>query len=121
MRRREPWTGGTWGIGMNAAGVQFRGHTDANGRPVDASGETETQRRERIEALQSRRDAAGYREAPPSASPAAIINECRLRDPAGYGAGLAAGIAEGRYPLPVLVVESPGRPADLAQLARLAR
>jgi hypothetical protein len=78
---RRGWDGPAFGIGINAGGAEFRGHTDANGRPVDASGETDTARRERIEALQSRRDAAGYRDGPPSASPAAIINECRLRDP----------------------------------------
>jgi hypothetical protein len=121
MRRARAWDGPLFGIGMHAAPVQFRGHTDANGRPVDAAGETETVRTQRIEALQARRDAAGYADGPPSASPAAIINECRLRDPAGYGAGLAAGVAEGRYPLPVIAVESPGRPADMSAITRLAR
>jgi len=115
------WEHGMFGIGMNTGAVQFRDHTDANGRAIDAAGETDTARTERIEVLQSRRDAAGYRDEPPSASPAAIINELRAADPAGYGAGLAAGIAEQRYPMPVCVVESPGRPADYTALARLRR
>jgi hypothetical protein len=103
---------------MNARPREFRGHTDAAGRPVDPRAEMPTARDERVRQLQDIRDAAGYAEGPPSASPASVINECRLRDPAGYGAGLAQGIAEGRYPLPVLVVERPGAPADYSQLTR---
>jgi hypothetical protein len=115
----RPWDGGTFGIGLHADGVQFWS-SDVHGRLVDAGAELPTARDERVRQLQALRDAAGYRDAP-SASPAAIINELRAADPAGYGAGLAAGLAEGRYPLPVCVIESPGRPADMSALARLRR
>lgn len=113
-------SGPAFRVGHRAERVEFRS-TDIHGREVDTSTELPTQRDERIRQLQALRDAAGYRDEAPSASPANVINECRAADPSGPGAGLAAGIASGAYPLPVMVVEAPGRPADYGTLTRLKR
>jgi hypothetical protein len=70
---RGRWDGPLFGIGANAGRAEFR-HMDAQGRLIDPLAETETQRTERIRALQDLRVAAGPREAPP-ADPAGVMTE----------------------------------------------
>src|SRR5260370_855752 len=72
--------GDIFGIGRNAGGAEFRS-SDANGRPVDAAAETETQRAERIRALQDQRLAAGPREMP-RADAASVLTEWMAARPA---------------------------------------
>jgi hypothetical protein len=100
-------------------GVRAFTPSDVTGRPVDVSGETETVRRDRITKLQDRRDAEGYRDGPPSASPARVLAEWLIAEPSMRDSAFGRALAEkGAAVIPRMVVEAPGRPADYSAMTR---
>jgi hypothetical protein len=104
-------------VGCRAGVAEFRS-SDVHGRLVDASTEGETQRRERIEKLQARREADGPREAPPVA-PAAALAEWFARHPMQRMGRFGQALAErGAEMVPVMILDTPARPADFSEFAR---
>ncbi len=103
-----------FGIGLHAAGVQFRS-TDYAGRPVDPSAETETQRNDRIRALQDRWQPREL----PSAEPAEIMREWLAASPDNRMSAFARHLADDPSLMPAAEVEpGPGespRPGGLLE------
>jgi hypothetical protein len=113
----RPWTGGMFGIGLNAGVAEFR-HMDVTGRDVSASTEGDTQRSERVRALQDRRLADGPREALP-VTPAAALAEWFARHPDQRMGSFGRALGErGQAMVPLMILDTPGQPADFSEFAR---
>jgi hypothetical protein len=96
-------------VGHRAERAEFR-HSDAGGRPVDASAEGDTARSERITRLQDARLADGER-LPPPVAPAAALDDWLIRNPQQRLGPFGKALAEkGAEAIPKMVTQSPGRP-----------
>jgi hypothetical protein len=96
-------TGATFAAGLHAARAEHRS-TDVNGRPIDPTAETETQRTERIRALQERwvpRDL-------PSAEPGAVLSEWMAASPANRMSAFAMRLAENAVEMMPQAESEPG-------------
>lgn len=89
--------------GLAANGAQFRS-TDVNEKPVDPGSETDTQRSERIRALQDMRMAQGPREIP-SAEPAQIMREWFAASPDNRMSKFAQSLTENPEFMPRMEME----------------
>jgi hypothetical protein len=114
------WSGPAFGVGANVAVAEFRA-SDVHGRPVDPGAETPTARAERVRQLQDARDARGYAEGPPSASPAAVLGQLFAISPDTRLSAFAAHLAEHPDLMPRMVVEAPGREPAGDTLIRMRR
>jgi hypothetical protein len=104
-------------LGWHAERAEFRS-TDVNGRPVDPGAETDTQRTDRIRALQDRRMAEGGRSVP-SAEPGAVVTEWMDLSPDNRMSAFAMAIAADPRKMPDVEMEPrPGqapRPGGLLE------
>ena len=98
-----------FGIGLHASGAEFRS-SDVNGRPIDPTAETETQRSDRIRALQDRWTPRDL----PSADPVDVISEWMAASPDNRMSRFAANLAEHPELLPAAESE-PGKPGGLIE------